>query len=208
MPVRCWWVTTSASGGGKVVTLRDSGNLEPNWDSGTETVPAIEFRGRVVSSSLVRSLIGCGNVSLAARMLTRFYALAGDIVSGHGIGRKVTVPTLNLKTSAEVLPGLGVYVTQTSDLDSGSQWPSVTNIGFRPTFAGQELTIETFLLRPPGNDPPTRINVQFLHRLREERKFDNPAALKAQILTDVRRAEAYFRRWEKWVKAGRRCRLP
>jgi riboflavin kinase/FMN adenylyltransferase len=176
----------------------------------TEIVPAIAYRGRVVSSSGIRHLIRAGNVSLAARLLQHGYALAGEVVGGRGVGSKQTVPTLNLATRAEVIPANGVYVTRTRDTATGRQWNSVTNIGYRPTFgASDELTIETFLLDfQQGNDvlqgePPTHIRVEFLRRLREERKFASPEALKAQILRDVRFAQAFFRRAHAWI--GREC---
>jgi riboflavin kinase/FMN adenylyltransferase len=88
----------------------------------------------------------------------------------------------------------GVYVTRTVDLDDGRQWRSVTNVGFRPTFDGQHLTIETFLLSTFDGRTPERIRVEFLYRLRDERKFENAEALKAQILRDVRRAEQFHQR--------------
>lgn len=160
----------------------------------TEIVPGVQLRHLWVSSSEVRSLIEKGNVSMACRLLNRPYFLEGEIVSGHGIGSKQTVPTLNLRTSAEVLPANGVYITRTEDLKSGHQWPSVTNIGMRPTFNGDSLTIETFLLEPLQGKAPESIRLQFLRRIREERKFDSPEALKTQILKDVSTAQKLFRR--------------
>jgi riboflavin kinase/FMN adenylyltransferase len=148
-----------------------------------------------VSSSAIRELLGAGRVSLAARFLERPYALEGEVEAGRGVGRKQTVPTLNLATDAEVIPARGVYVTRTGDLDDGREWSSITNIGYRPTFGeGGERTIETFLLDPLEGDAPVRIRVAFLNRLREERKFDNSEALKARILADARIAQSYFRR--------------
>jgi riboflavin kinase/FMN adenylyltransferase len=161
----------------------------------TEVVPAVMCRGRVVSSSAVRELVGEGRVSLAARFLLRPYSVQGEVVSGRGVGSRQTVPTLNLATAAEVVPARGVYVTRTRDLDEPREWTSVTNIGYRPTFgASDQLTIETFLLDPLEGVTPRRIRVDFLRRLREERQFDTPEALRAQILRDVRAAVTYFRR--------------
>lgn len=160
----------------------------------TEIVGAVKSRGRVVSSSLVREVIRAGKVAQACRFLNRPYALSGRVVAGHGVGAKQTVPTLNLETPAEVLPGNGVYITRTSDPDSGRRWNSITNIGTRPTFGGDALSIETFLLEPLLGDAPRRIRVELLHRVRDERKFENPEALKTQILRDVARANTYFRR--------------
>lgn len=164
----------------------------------TQIVGAVKCRGRVVSSSLVREVIRAGKVALACRFLNRPYALAGAVVPGHGAGARQTVPTLNLHTSAEVLPANGVYITRTSDLDSGRRWNSITNIGHRPTFGGGDLSIETFLLDPLEGAPPARIRVELLHRVRDERKFENPAALKTQIFRDVALANSYFRRRERW----------
>ena len=113
------------------------------------------------------------------------------------MGSTQTVPTLNLRTPAEVLPATGVYVTRTSDLDDARAWPSVTNVGFRPTFGGSSLTVESYLLDEIGGLPPRRIRVEFFLRLRGERKFPSAESLKAQILRDVERASRYIGRVRK-----------
>jgi riboflavin kinase / FMN adenylyltransferase len=166
----------------------------------TEIVRAVTCRGRIVSSSAIRELIDQGKVSTAGRLLQCPYALEGEVVSGRGVGRTQTVPTLNLATRAELIPARGVYITRTRDLDAEREWSSITNIGYRPTFgASDELTIETFLLDPLEGDTPSRIRVEFLRRVRDERKFDTPEALRGQILKDVRAAQSYFRRMRAWV---------
>jgi riboflavin kinase/FMN adenylyltransferase len=159
-----------------------------------EVVPGVRLRGRMISSTEIRRLIGAGEVSKAARLLGRPYALEGIVVAGHGVGAKQTVPTLNLATAAEVLPANGVYVTRTLDLDSPRVWPSVSNIGYRPTFGGDALSIESFLLEGLDGLPPSRIRMELLLRLRDERKFGDAAALRAQILRDASRARSYHRR--------------
>jgi riboflavin kinase/FMN adenylyltransferase len=180
---------------------RQQGNVRVLADLGqklgfeTVVVPAVTCRGRVVSSSAVRELIVAGRVSLAGRLLERPYALDGAVVSGRGVGSKQTVPTLNLATAAELIPARGVYVTRTHDLESAGGWNSITNIGYRPTFgASEELSIETFLLGPFPAETPHQIRVEFLWRVRDERRFETPEALKGQILRDVRVAQNYFRR--------------
>jgi riboflavin kinase/FMN adenylyltransferase len=165
----------------------------------TEIIPAATCRGLVVSSSVIRGLIRAGRVSLAARFLASPYALDGDVVSGRGVGAAQTVPTLNLATAAEVIPEAGVYATRTRDLDSFRVWSSITNIGYRPTFGrSAQLSIETFLL-DPLEETPRRIRVEFLWRVRDERKFESPEALKAQILKDVGVARRFARRVKAWV---------
>ncbi len=160
----------------------------------TRLVDARRMRGRIVSTSEVRDAIGQGNAALAARLLERPYSIAGEVVKGHGIGSKQTVPTLNLAPPAEVLPADGVYITRTYDATTGRRWNSITNIGVRPTFEGDSRTIETFLLEPLEGSSPSTIRVEFLRRVREERKFEKPEALKQQIMKDVARAQVYFRR--------------
>jgi riboflavin kinase/FMN adenylyltransferase len=181
---------------------QQAGNIKTLMELGarfgfeTRVVEAVHRRGRVVSSSSVRRLIEAGNVGLAARLLGRAYSLAGDVVAGEGIGSKQTVPTLNLDTRAQVLPGRGVYITRTRDLDDGHRWNSITNVGYRPTFQGHTLTIETFLLQGLEGPSPRHIRVDFCCRVRDERKFESAEDLKAQILRDVSRAQAFFRRLE------------
>jgi riboflavin kinase/FMN adenylyltransferase len=188
---------------------RQAGNMRVLVELGrklgfeTEIVPSVTCRGRVVSSSGIRELIRTGRVSLAARFLQHAYALEGQVVSGRGIGSIETVPTLNLATAAEVIPARGVYITRTRDLETGREWNSLTNIGYRPTFgASDQLSIETFLLDTPLEQTGSvsgRLRVEFLWRVRDERTFDSPSALKAQILKDARTAQNYLRRAKAWI---------
>jgi riboflavin kinase/FMN adenylyltransferase len=164
-------------------------------------VEEVAWRGRTVSSGGVRKCVMAGDVSTACRLLGRPHAIAGDVVHGHGVGAKRTVPTLNLRTDAEVLPARGVYVTRTTDTVDGRRWNSITNIGYRPTFGGDEqLSIETYLLDPLEGATPSAIRVEFLRRVRDERKFETVEVLKAQILLDVRRARTYFQRLTHYAK--------
>jgi len=165
-----------------------------------ETYPAVDCRGTLISSTQIRRLISAGEVTDAWRMLQRPFALEGEVVPGEGIGSRQTVPTLNLSEQTGLVPLAGVYVTRTVDLDDGRKWRSVTNVGFRPTFEGQHLTVETFLLSTFDGRAPARIRVEFLYRLRDERHFENAAALKSQILRDVGRAQQFHRRTTKMLR--------
>jgi riboflavin kinase/FMN adenylyltransferase len=162
-----------------------------------ETVEPVKRRGLIVSSTEIRRRIIRGQVAAAARLLGRFYSLEGRVVPGEGVGTRQTVPTLNMETDNEVLPGRGVYVTRTTDCDMTRCWPSITNVGYRPTFGGDRLTIETFLLSGLDDRTPARIRVEFTHHLRDERRFDSPEELKAQIMRDVARAQTWHRRFGK-----------
>src|SRR5580658_5252302 len=182
---------------GDTATLAALGR-ELNFE--VEIAPVVTCRRQVVSSSGIRNLLHAGRIGLANRFLGRPYTLEGDVVSGRGVGSKQTVPTLNLATTGEVIPARGVYVTRTRDLDSARAWTSVTNVGYRPTFGeSDQLSIESFLLDALTGDTPRRIRVEFLARLRGERQFESPEALKAQIMRDVLAAQNYFRRTQKWT---------
>jgi riboflavin kinase/FMN adenylyltransferase len=169
-----------------------------------EVVPLLQRRGIAVSSSEIRRLLALGDVSKANRLLERPYSITGGIVRGEGRGSKQTVPTLNMETGSledatSALPADGVYVTRTEDPDSGRRWDSITNIGYRPTFDGRHLTIETFLFGSLEAGTPARIRLEFLRHVRGERRFDSAEELKAQILKDVGRAQSYFRRARRFI---------
>jgi riboflavin kinase / FMN adenylyltransferase len=150
--------------------------------------------GEVVSSTLIRKLVSEGDVRHAARLLGRPFALTGEVVSGMGMGRKFTFPTLNLKPEQELLPARGVYVTRTVLDGETSSHRSVTNVGVRPTFNGTGLSVETHLLDYFGNFTPKRIEVRFWKRLRAEKKFGSAEELKEQIGKDMATANRYFAR--------------
>jgi riboflavin kinase/FMN adenylyltransferase len=167
---------------GDIATMRSLG-AQLGFD--VEPIVLLRVGKDRVSSTAIRAMIAQGNVSRACRKLGGPFALEGEVVKGEGVGSKQTVPTLNLAPRNEVLPAHGVYVTRTWDQESGRKWPSITNIGVRPTFGGDHLTVETFLLSPLEGETPREIEVQFLRYVREERKFENADALKRQIFRDV-----------------------
>lgn len=150
--------------------------------------------GERVSSTVIRSLVREGRVSRACRLMGAPFALEGNVVAGFGVGRKQTVPTLNIAAENELLPRHGVYVTRARDRSSGACWRSITNVGMRPTFNGDALTVETFLLEAAPATAPARIEVEFLAWVRPEKKFETPAALKAQILRDAGAANRFHKR--------------
>jgi riboflavin kinase / FMN adenylyltransferase len=153
----------------------------------------VQFRGNRVSSTAIRQALISGQVELARRLLSRPFALQGEIVSGTGLGTKFGIPTANLQTDNELIPRRGVYVTMLSV--DGKRHRSITNIGFRPTVAGQGaviLSIETHLLEFNRNLYGKTTTLEFLVRLRDERRFPGERALIAQIRKDIAGAHRYF----------------
>ena len=154
---------------------------------------AVRVRGMEVSSSAVRALVSAGDVRRARWMLGRPFAVVSTAASGRGIGTRLLVPTVNLAPYEGLLPGFGVYVTRLK-ID-GRAFQAVTNVGNRPTFGEPSFAVESHILNfePVDLSEQTPIELEFLHRLRGERQWPSPEALKEQIFKDVSRARRYFR---------------
>jgi riboflavin kinase/FMN adenylyltransferase len=166
-----------------------------------ETVPPVEIAGRVVSSTAIRTAVAEGNVAEAVPLLGRPFSLTGEIRSGAGRGRTILFPTLNLVPEQELLPKLGVYATESlfRRAPSGARTPiqgnvfrSVTNVGTRPTFDGQGVTVESHLFGFNEEIAGEPMEVRFHTRLRDEQKFSGADQLRAQIARDIAAAKEYF----------------
>ncbi len=159
--------------------------------------PEVTIDGRDVNSTRIRELVGQGEVVEAGRLLGRPFRVRGTVVAGQRRGRTLGFPTANLAPQNEVLPEAGVYAGWTRFVDEGdpsrgSEVPTVTNVGMRPTFGdGMGFVAEAHLIDFEGDVYGRCIDLSFERRLRAEKKFDGPDALKEQIQRDV--AEA--RRW-------------
>jgi riboflavin kinase/FMN adenylyltransferase len=192
-----------------VVALHEGGNfrfghraeagIEELRELGTEfgfavhTHPTLRVHGMDVSSSAVRALVADGDVRRARWMLGRPFALLSTQARGRGIGSRLVVPTVNLAPYEGLLPGFGVYATRLMIGERSFQ--AVTNVGDRPTFGAPSFAVESHILdfEPLDMDQSTRIELTFLLRLRGERIWPSPEALKQQIGIDVSRARRYFR---------------
>ncbi|MBI3447742.1 MAG: riboflavin biosynthesis protein RibF, partial [Acidobacteria bacterium] len=158
-----------------------------------EKVEVVLLDSRPVSSTRIRDNIARGAVDRAALMLGREHVVTGRGVPGRHRGKGLGFSTANITTESELIPGDGVYVTR-AEL-AGTSLPSVTNIGVRPTFGERERVIETHILDYEGGELyGVTVRLAFCLRLREERRFDSPDALKAQIEVDVAAARAWFAR--------------
>lgn len=141
---------------------------------------------QLVSSTLIRRLVSEGRVADAATCLGRSFTLYGRVVRGRGIGRLLDYPTANLRLGDQVIPADGVYAGY-ADL-AGKPCVAAISVGSAPTFcpeAGAQRTVEAFLLNGAGDLYDLDIELSFTHRLREQRRYDSPEALKAQMAKDV-----------------------
>jgi len=158
---------------------------------GTEKIDPVLYKDFIVSSSRVRRLLLEGRVDEAQALLGHLYAIDGVVVRGDGRGRQLGVPTANLETVNPLLPADGVYATRAAV--DGVWHPAVTSVGARPTIGDHKLTVETFLLDGDHDLYGARLTVAFVRRLREQRKFDDLAALADQMRRDCDDARAVLR---------------
>ncbi|MBV9240738.1 MAG: bifunctional riboflavin kinase/FAD synthetase [Acidobacteria bacterium] len=158
-----------------------------------DEVDEVQVRGMRVSSSRIRQMLAEGRVNLARGMLGRPYGVEGVVIRGDRRGHTIGFPTANLKAHNRVIPKYGVYATAT--LIDGIWRRGVTNIGVRPTFGSEsEPSVETYVLDFDGNLYGDALRVRFLHRIRDEKKFNGIDELQAQIARDTERARNYFER--------------
>lgn len=156
-----------------------------------EKIDPVRYKEFVVSSTRIRRLLAEGRVDEAGALLGHHYAIDGVVVPGAQRGQRLGFPTANLSTDNELVPPTGVYATA-ADV-AGTRWPAVTNIGVRPTFeTGGAVTIETHVLGLTQDLYGAPLSLSFIQRLRDERRFADVDALKAQIEADVRRAARLF----------------
>jgi riboflavin kinase / FMN adenylyltransferase len=175
-----------------------SGNVELLRRLGKELhfivhgLAAVALDGETVSSTRIRDAIRAGQLDAASQMLGRGYALAGKVVPGDGLGRKLGFPTANVDASGLVVPPNGVYAAHAHV--AGASYRAAVNIGVRPTVAaGQPFRrIEAHLLDFKSDLYHHEIELTLVEKLREEQKFESVEALKAQIARDIGAARKLF----------------
>lgn len=168
-------------------------------------VPALRVDGRAVSSTAIREAVGLGDLRQAGQMLGRPTSLLGTVVRGDGRGRELGFPTANLELHHELQPPPGVYATLVRRPGHRPMrlWPAVANLGQRPTFDQAGPSVEVHLLDFSEDLYGQELEVFFLARLREEREFASPNALRRHIEEDVQSArKAISEAEEEWLIPG------
>ena len=149
-----------------------------------EQVGAVTVGEEAVSSSLIRSALGEGDVSRAAELLGRPFFMDATVEHGEEVGRHLGFPTANLSIAADkCLPAPGVYAMWVRV--DGAWRAAATNVGYRPTFGGDRLTVEAYLLDFSGDLYDREVRAVFVERLREERAYPSVDELVTQIGRDV-----------------------
>jgi riboflavin kinase/FMN adenylyltransferase len=159
---------------------------------GVEAMHTIEINGERVSSSAVRDALGGGDLEHAARLLGRPYSIAGRVIHGDKIGRKLGFPTANIQLKRKRVALTGVFAATVSGIDKRFL-PGAASLGVRPTLgAGLRPVLEVHLFDFDREIYGKHVTVHLLHKLRDEAKYDSFEALTAQIARDVQATKNYF----------------
>ncbi len=176
-------------GQGDVNLLRELGR---KYNFKVIVIPPVKVDNEVVSSSAIREYVAKGDMESVFRLLGRHYSITGEVMDGKRLGRRIGFPTANLHPEEYlVMPHNGVYITKT--LYNGEFYSSLTNIGLNPTFGDiARISAETHILNFDKDIYRSSIEVFFLTKLRNEKKFRNAEELSAQIRRDVQTAKEFF----------------
>lgn len=153
------------------------------------TVPAVKYNGDIISSSKIRNLISEeGNIVRANAMLTSPFMLKGKVIKGRQLGRTIDFPTINLDYDKNyVIPRGGVYYTNVKH--NGTMFKSITNVGFNPTVHNNKLSVETFVLGFNQDIYDEDVQIYFIKKIRDEKRFNSLQELKWQLLKDRKYVE-------------------
>ena len=169
---------------GNIRTLK---KFEKKFNYKNIIIKSLKKKNNVISSTLIRKKIREGKIQEANKLLNRNWAVDGKVIKGQKRGRKIGFPTCNLKMGNYVIPRLGVYAVKVKTSDSNKN--GVANIGYRPTFNGQSLLLETNIFGINKNLYNKVISVSFRKFIRPEKKFKNFEYLKKQIKFDIKKAK-------------------
>jgi len=149
-----------------------------------EVIPPVKVDGEICSSSRIRQALEAGDVTLANKLLGRHFYIEGLVERGAGRGRTIGIPTANLRSSAETVPAQGVYAAYA--ITTAGRFKAMVNIGTNPTFVHQgHATVEAHILDFSQDLYGSSLRLEFVQRIRSEKKFSGPAELVAQIQNDI-----------------------
>ena len=171
---------------GDTDTLR---RLGQNMDFSVAVVPPLVINGEVVSSTTIRNALAEGDMKRVHKLIGRPFNLHGRVIPGAGRGKDLGFPTANLDVdSQQALPPDGVYATW-AYIDNKA-YPSMANIGQRPTFGGSERVVEVYILDYYDDLYQRQLSIDIIQRLRSEQQFDTAEELREQIAEDIKQGRA------------------
>ena len=161
------------------------------FDFSAEIFSPIQYDDHIVSSTLIRNLITEGNIDRANILLDRFFKVTGRVTHGDKRGKQIGFPTANINiTEGLVVPMNGVYATKVNYCNE--VFNAVTNVGVNPTFKGNDRRIEVHILDFDKNIYGQEIEVEFIGKIRSEKKFSGADELIAQIKKDLITAKRFY----------------
>jgi riboflavin kinase/FMN adenylyltransferase len=189
--IELWAGYDFALGKARQGNLTQLQNLGQQLGYTVHEIEPILIDGQIISSTFIRQLYREGKIEQATNLLGRYPSLKGQVEHGAQRGRTIGFPTVNLTVLPEkLLPANGVYATLIRRLANGRVYRSVTNVGIRPSFGEQIKTIETHIFDFDEDVYGEQFVLEFVERLRPERKFDNVELLIKQIQQDAEQARA------------------
>jgi riboflavin kinase/FMN adenylyltransferase len=171
---------------GDVSVLHDAGKRHGFM---VTSVAPVDYNGRRVSSTDIRLALGAGDLETARGMLGRDYSMSGRVVRGLGLGRKLGYPTANVNLSRRQTPVDGIFAARVTGLGA-KPLDGVASVGTRPTVGGEKPLLEVYIFDFDRDIYGQQITVQFVERLREERKYADLDSMVQQIHADVAAARA------------------
>jgi len=152
------------------------------FDGDVEVVSEFFCDDTAVHSRIIRDFISTNNIKKANQFLGKSYTIRGDVITGQGIGKKQFVPTINIECENFLLPSDGIYATYS--ILNGKKYESVSFLGHRVSTDGK-FAIETHLIGKDISELPNKIDIEFIDKIRENKKYDDVTELKNQILADI-----------------------
>lgn len=166
-------------------TFSDLMNLSKQLNFTVEQLKPVDFNGKKISSTKIRTLLAEGKVEEMPGYLGRYYSLSGKVIYGKGIGKQLGFPTANIDWGYpyKLLPKYGVYLVKVTL--SGNDYFGICNVGIKPTLPSNQPTVEVYIFDFQENIYEKNIKIEFLTFIREEKNFGNLNELKKQIEKDV-----------------------
>lgn len=165
------------------------------YDFELAIVPPVKIENEIISSTAIRNFLSQGIIEKTNMFLGRNYSITGQVVKGKQLGSKLGFPTANIEIDFSLcLPKPGVYITKT--IVDKKIYNSITNVGYNPTFNEKNYNIETYVLEFNKNIYDKEVKIEFLHRIRDEIRFNNIEDLCKQINEDVLYTREFLKNFE------------
>jgi riboflavin kinase/FMN adenylyltransferase len=173
--------------------VRASGTIDTlceNFSGEVVVIDEYKYKGEAIHSRIIREYLSLGDIKKANIYLNKHYSIIGRVIQGQGLGKKQFVPTLNLEVEDFLIPCTGIYATKTTIKDI--KYLSATFIGHRVTTDG-EFAVETHVIDENIYIDVSKVEIEFLEKIRENKKFEDYQELQKQILTDINQIKLNFR---------------